>query len=111
MAPTVVAVDGQTVSVGRLGVGQEIGYRWDLEGMRLTPLFARDLHWDFKQAESFILVDDKEALDALRAGGEFGIRAQSDGMIAGNLAVTYDGLFSDDVAAFGVKGALSIPFQ
>ena len=106
-----VDVDGQTVSIGRLNVAQEIGYRYGLEDMQLLPYLRANLHWDFKQAESFVLVDDNEALDELRAGGEVGLRVQSNGGIAGSLAVNYDGLFGDDLAAFGVKGAIAFPFQ
>jgi hypothetical protein len=58
-----------------------------------------------------VLLDESDALDALRAGGEVGLRMQSDQGIAGSLAVSYDGLFGDDVGAFGVKGAIVIPFQ
>jgi hypothetical protein len=107
----VVDVDGQEVSLGRLTVAQEIGYRYGLEDLQLMPYVRASLHWDFKEAESFVLVDESDALDELRGAGEVGLRMQSDRGIAGSLAINYDGLFGDDVEAFGVKGAITIPFR
>lgn len=105
-----VSVDGQKISVGRMTLGQEIAYRVDLELTQLLPYLRANMHWDFMQAESFTLVDDSEALEEIRAGGEFGIRVQSDAGIFGNLAVTYDGLFSNQLEAFGVRGGIAVQF-
>ena len=65
-----VAVDGQTISVGRLSIAQEIGYRYELESASLLPYLRAGLHWDFDQAETFVLLDDRVALDELRGSGE-----------------------------------------
>ena len=105
-----VAVDGQTISVGRLSIAQEIGYRYELETASLLPYLRAGLHWDFDQAETFVLLDDRVALDELRGPGEIGIRVQSDSGVNGNLGVTYDGLFSNNLQAFGVKGEIAVQF-
>ena len=98
-------MDGLTISVGRLSIAQEVGYRYDLETVSLLPYLRAGLHWDFDEAEKFALLDDEAALDEFRGSGELGIRVQSDTGINGNLGFSYDGLFSNRLKPSASKAA------
>ena len=107
-----VDVDGQTVSIGRLNVAQEIGYRYDLETMQLVALSPRPtcIGTSSRRRASCWWTTARRWTSCVPVARS-GIRVQSNGGIAGSLAVNYDGLFGDDLAAFGVKGAIAFPFQ
>jgi len=106
------AVQGQTLSLGRLSLEPSFAYPIQLSDATLLPYVTPRLLWDFASSGDLELDGDSATggRSKLRGALELGARLTSEIGIAGFAAVTYDGIGQDDFEGVGIRLGLSFTF-
>ena len=105
-----VAVEGQTMSLGRIAAGPEITYRYDAGAVELLPYARLQVLWDFDHEGAVELGGNVASAEDLRGAARLGLNVRSPEGLWGRVGFTYDGIGAADFEALGVEAELNIPF-
>lgn len=106
-----VAIDGQTVSLGRFNFGPEIGYRIKAaDGSTIEPFAGIQAIWDFDQSETSIN-GATPGDGAVRGKVEAGLVVTSPWGASLRGAASYDGIGASDFSAVSGQLWLNLPLN
>lgn len=104
---TYTVIPAQEVSLGRLQIGPEIGYRFgDASGVSVEPFAAVKGVWDFHD-DSAALTGDSQWWGRLQGG----INLQSAGGLRVSGLVSWDGLGAKGREGYSIRGSLGVPLN
>ena len=105
-------IPGQTVSLGRLSFGPEIGRRFvAANGMVFEPMASLIGQWDFVKTEVIGLNGLPADSDRLHAKAQVGLQARAPNGFSARIAGTYDGIGNSSFQSIGVEVWLSMPLN
>ena len=106
------AVDSQSVRIGRLMFGPEFGYAIQRpDGTIVEPHVAFTGMWDFDKDSSTTVGGLTTSIDDFRVKVEGGLMVRATNGMSGRAALSYDGIGSDDLTAWGGQLWLSLPWE
>jgi outer membrane autotransporter protein len=109
---TGIDVRSQTVALGRLTFGPEIGYRFDAGGgLSIEPHVAIKGLWDFDHEDNLAINGVAVASDDFRARLEGGVLATLPGGLGLRATGSYDGLGAADYEAWGGQLWVNVPLN
>ncbi len=107
-----ITIAGQTVKLGRLNFGPEVGYKFKLsDGSTFEPSLSLQGIWDFERENPATLDGIEPGTDDLRAKVELGASFVSPYGYTLRAAGSIDGLGSDDYKAYGGKLYVNMPLN
>jgi outer membrane autotransporter protein len=107
-----VFIPGQTVSLGRLDVGPEVGYRIMVgEGAMLEPQVSLKGVWDFHRPETNAGGPQVISSDEFRARLQAGLIGRSANGWSVRASVNYDGIGSKNFRDLGGQLWVSVPLH
>ncbi len=105
-------IPSQTVSLGRLSFGPEIGRRFvAANGVVYEPMASLIGQWDFVKTEVIGLNGLPADSDRLHAKAMVGLQARSPNGFSAKVAGTYDGIGNSSFQSTGVEFWLSVPLN
>jgi outer membrane autotransporter protein len=107
-----IRIASQTVTLGRLIFGPEIGYRFNLvNGSAIEPQIALQGIWDFDDANASSIVDGVVVGDDLRAKLQVGAQFLTPRGYALRATGAIDGLFDDNFKSYNGQLLVNIPLN
>lgn len=107
-----IGIDSQTVSVGRLNFGPEIGYRMAMPDKTvLEPFVSLTGVWDFARTDALTTTGLAFGQEGLRGRVEGGLSYSTPSGIMVRGAAAYDGVGSSTYHAVQGRAAVVIPLQ
>lgn len=109
---TGVGIPGQTLALGRLSVGPEVGYSFKTaNGTVFEPYGSVKLLWDFKRDTTISIGGMDVGTEALRARAELGASVTAANGISLKAGVGYDGVGDGSYHAIEGKLSVHMPLQ
>lgn len=107
-----VLIRSQSVSIGRLTFGPEIGYRLTTsDGTVIEPHISFEGLWDFDRENNFAIGGLSLTTDAFRGKIEGGVLIRSAGGYSMRGIASYDGIGADDFDAYGGEVWFNVPLN
>ena len=107
-----VLITNQSVSIGRLTFGPEIGYRYvKSDGTIIEPHISFEGLWDFDRENNFVIGGLTLSTDQFRGKVEGGVLIKSVGGVSIRATGNYDGIGADNFNAYGGEVWLNIPLN
>jgi hypothetical protein len=107
-----VAIPSQTVALGRMSFGPEIARRFiGSDGTAYEPMVALTGQWDFERPQVAALDGALVSDHAFHVRAEAGLLMRSATGLSGRIAVTYDGIGSDSLHAYGAQVSIRMPLH
>ena len=105
-------VVSQSVHIGRLMFGPEFGYAIQRpDGTIVEPHVAFTGMWDFDKDSSTTVGGLTTSIDDFRVKVEGGLMVRATKGMSGRAALSYDGIGSDDLTAWGGQLWLNVPWD
>lgn len=107
-----ISIDSQTVKLGRLTIGPEVSYRFNLPDKAVfEPFIGAKAVWDFAGSNDTTVDGDPVERDALRGRIEFGATLKSSGGVSLRAQGSYDGIGDSNLKSWQGRATLVVPLQ
>ena len=107
-----ILIPGQSVSLGRVTFGPEIGYRFfAADGTIIEPHAALIGMWDFDKPDALVFADEIVGTDEFRGKVQAGVLFTMPSGYTVRATGSYDGLGSDDFDAYGGQLWVNMPLN
>ena len=107
-----IQIPEQSVSLGRLSVGPEIGYRFQQDnGATFEPYFGVKGIWDFDKTADTTVAGIAVGHDPFHVMVELGATYATPSGISLRGSLAYDGIGDSDLRAYYGRGSITVPFN
>ena len=107
-----ILIPEQSVSLGRVSVGPEIGYRFQQEnGATFEPYVGVKGIWDFDKTADTTVAGIAVGRDPFHVMVELGATYATPSGISLRGSLAYDGIGDSDLRAYYGRGSITVPFN